>query len=126
MINHFRFIWQQLVTSASITLLGILIIVFIPVNFPAVNFLVMVAVQTLITIIIYLIMARGVERRDKGGVVYLMGGIGLKFILYLIYILVYWIITKNLSKPFIIAFFLLYLVFTFLMVRSLFKILNLK
>lgn len=126
MINQFRFIWQQLIVSALAILAGILIIVFVPLNLPVIHYLVLVSVLTLITLLTYIIMARGIERNDKEGAIFLLGGIGLKFILYLVYILVYWIITKNLSKPFIIAFFLLYLVFTFLMARALLKLLKVK
>jgi len=126
MISHFKFIWHHLVVSSISILTGILLIVFVPIDFPVIHFLIMVGVITLITIVTYLIMARGVALSDKEGVFYLIGGIGLKFILYLFFILIYWIITKNLSKPFIIAFFLLYLVFTFLMARALLKLLKIK
>ena len=65
-------------------------------------------------------------KKDKEGIIYVMGGIGLKFLLYLAYILVFWAVTKNLSKGFIITFFALYLVFTFFLAESLLKILKNK
>jgi hypothetical protein len=74
----------------------------------------------------YLVMARGVGKQNKAGMVYLLGGIGLKFLLYLAFITLVWAITKNLSKGFIITFFALYLFFTFLLAGNLFKILKNK
>ncbi len=66
-------------------------------------------------------MARGANKHNREGVVWSMGGIGLKFLLYLAFILTVWGITKNLSKGFIVTFFALYLVFTFLLAVNLFK-----
>ena len=71
-------------------------------------------------------MVRGIHQQNKEGIVYLMGGIGLKFLLYLGFILIVWGITKNLSKGFIITFFALYLVFTIFLAGNLLKILKNK
>ena len=71
-------------------------------------------------------MVYGVTKKNREGVVVLLGGIGAKFLLYLLYILVYWLVTKNLSKPFILTFFTLYLIFTFFLGSHLFKLLKNK
>mgnify|MGYP006948913990 CR=1 FL=1 len=121
MIDHLRFIWRQLVLSAVAILLGMLLIHFLPLGLPPLHFLLMVLALTLITLITYFVMARGIQKSNREGMVILLGGIGLKFILYLVFILIYWSVTKNLTKAFIIAFFLLYLSFTIFMVIFLFK-----
>ena len=81
---------------------------------------------TAINLIAYLVMTKGIQKNDREGVVILLAGIGLKFFLYLFYILVFWLVTKKLLKPFIITFFALYLVFTFLLAIHLFKALKNK
>ncbi|HDR68710.1 MAG TPA: hypothetical protein ENN61_06620 [Bacteroidaceae bacterium] len=126
MIDHFRYIWQQLIVSALIILTGLLLIVYTPFDLPPVHFVVIVVVMTLITIFSFLIIARSIIKSNKDGLIYMFAGIGLKFFLYLLFILIYWIVTKNISKPFFIVFFLLYLIFTFLMFRSLNKLLRMK
>ena len=126
MNNQIRFIWQILVISCIVLLAGIAILVVSHIDLPVLHFAMSLFATTLITIISHVIMAKGIEKSDREGTFYLIAGLGLKFVLYLLFILVFWLITKNLSKPFIIAFFLLYLTFTFLMVRSLFKLLKVK
>ena len=123
-MNKFRFIWLQLIISSLVTLAGILMITFIPLDLLVTHLLIMVIVMTVITILSYLIMARGIEKSNREGTFFLLSGLGLKFLLYLVFILLFWIFTKNLTKPFIITFFLLYLTFTFFMVLSLFKLLK--
>jgi uncharacterized membrane protein YqjE len=56
----------------------------------------------------------------------MMGGIGGKFLLYLLFILLFWGLTKNISKPFIVTFFALYLIFTFFTTWHLLKSLKNK
>jgi len=81
---------------------------------------------TLVNLLTFLVMHTGIQKNSKEGVVYMLGGIGVKFLLYLLFILLFWIATKNLSKPFIITFFALYLVFTFFTAGHLFKMLKNK
>ncbi len=72
----------------------------------------------------WLIMNMGIRKSNREGVVVVLSGIGIKFLLYLLYILVFWGITKNLTKPFIITFFTLYLAFTFLLAKNLLNLLK--
>ena len=71
-------------------------------------------------------MYSGIQKKDKEGMVFLLGGIGVKFLLYLLFILLFWIATKNLSKAFILTFFALYLIFTFFTAGHLLKLLKNK
>ena len=126
MIDRIRYIWQLLVIASFLLVLGILLIPRLNVELNLNSYLVSLISVTAINLIAYLVMITGIQKSNREGVVILMAGVGLKFLLYLLYILVFWLVTKNLSKPFIIAFFALYLVFTFLLAAHLFKVLKNK
>ena len=126
MIDRIRFIWQLLVLALVLALLGILLIPRFSVGISPAVFLVTLGSVTTVSLVAYLVMYAGVQKNNREGMVYMLGGIGVKFLLYLLFILLFWIITKNLSKPFIVTFFALYLVFTFFTARNLFKLLKNK
>ena len=126
MIDLIRFIWQLLVLASILALLGIVLIPQLHVEISPAVFLITLASVTVVNLLTYLVMQAGNQKSSKEGVVYLLGGIGVKFLLYLLFILLFWIATKNLSKPFIVTFFALYLVFTFFTAGHLFKMLKNK
>ena len=126
MINRIRFIWQLLVLASLLLILGILIIPRLGIEISLYEYIIMLLSVTLINLTAFLVMSIGIEKSKREGVVVLLAGIGLKFLLYLFYILVFWLVTKNLLKPFIVTFFALYLVFTFLLAGHLFKVLKNK
>lgn len=126
MIDRIRFIWQLLVLASILALLGLLLIPPLHVEISPALFMVTLGSVTTVNMITYLVMYTGILKNNKDGVVYMLGGIGVKFILYLLFILLYWIVTKNLSKPFIVTFFALYLVFTFFTAGHLLKLLKNK
>jgi len=123
MVKSLQYIWQLLVLSSLVVLAGILIIQHFSIPVPVKFFVITVVTVTIINLIAYVVMARGARKKDQGGVVTLMAGIGIKFLLYLLYILIVWRITKNLTNAFIITFFALYLIFTFFLAIHLFKLL---
>ncbi|MCD4711039.1 MAG: hypothetical protein K8R52_09340 [Bacteroidales bacterium] len=126
MIDRIRFIWQLLVLALVLTLLGIVLIPQFNVEISPAVFLATLGSVTTVNLVTYLVMVAGVRKNNREGVVYMLGGIGVKFLLYLLFILLFWIVTKNLSKPFIVTFFALYLVFTFFTAGHLFKLLKNK
>jgi len=126
MIDRIRFIWQLLVLASILALIGILLIPRIHVELSPAVFLISLASVTIVNLLTYLVMHAGIQKNSKEGVVYMLGGIGVKFLLYLLFILLFWIATKNLSKPFIVTFFALYLVFTFFTAGHLLKMLKNK
>lgn len=121
MIKHIRFLWQLLVLSAILLILGILVLPNVHMDLSIRLYIFSLLSIALINCITYFVIARGVNKPNREGVVWSMGGIGLKFLLYLAFILTVWGITKNLSKGFIVTFFALYLVFTFFLAVTLFK-----
>jgi hypothetical protein len=126
MIERIRFIWQLLLIASILVLLGLMLIPRSRVEISTLHFLVTLGSVIMINLITYLIMQRGIQKNNKEGIVFLLGGIGIKFLLYLLFILLYWMATKNLSKAFILTFFALYLMFTFFTAGHLLKMLKNK
>ena len=126
MIELIRYLWKLLVLFSILLILGVLVIPKIELDLSLRAYIISLLVITLINFLTFMVMSLGANKQNREGIVYLMGGIGLKFLLYLAYILVFWAVTKNLSKGFIITFFALYLVFTFFLAESLFKMLKNK
>jgi hypothetical protein len=126
MIDYMRFIWQ-LGGLASILLLGgLLLLPAVHIPLSAGNYLVTLFSVTGITLVSYLIMGSGIKKHGDSGMVLLLAGLGVKFLLYLTFLLVFRLVVKNLSIPFILTFFALYLVFTFFLAIHLFKLLKNK
>jgi hypothetical protein len=126
MIERTRFTWQLLVLASILVLVGILFIPRIHLEISPTVFLVTLISVVVINFITYLVMSAGIKKSNKEGVVYLLAGIGVKFMLYLLFILLSWIATKNLTKAFILTFFALYLFFTFFTATHLLKLLKNK
>ncbi len=127
MIDRIRYIWQLLVLASFLALTGILLLSNFDSELSLQVFLASLVSVTLINLITYLIIYAGIQKKkSKEGMVLLLGGIGVKFLLYLLFILIVWAFTKNLSKAFIVTFFALYLMFTFLLAAHLLKMLKNK
>ena len=126
MIERVRFIWQLLVLASLLALLGIVLIPRIHLEVSILDFLITLGSLIMINLITYLIMFNGIRKDNREGILYLLGGIGVKFLLYLMFILLFLITTKNLSKAFILTFFALYLMFTFFTAGHLLKVLKNK
>jgi hypothetical protein len=126
MIDRIRFVWQLLVLATMLALLGMILVPKLNLEVSLTVFLVTLATVTVVNLITYLIMYSGIQKNSKEGVVVLLGGIGAKFLLYLLFVLLFWMVTKNLSKPFILTFFALYLIFTFFTAGHLLKLLKNK
>ena len=124
MIEKFRFIWQLLVLYVLLMLCGILILNYTSIPLPVNTYALTLSVMTLITLTTYILVQAGVSRGVKEQGIFLLIGLGTKFLFYLIFILIFWATGKNLTKPFIIAFFILYLFLTFFLVRALYKMLK--
>ncbi len=80
--------------------------------------------MTLITMGAYLLIMLGVKRGEKEQGIFLLAGLGGKFLAYLVLILIFWSAGKNLTKEFIIVFFVLYLLLTSYLLGILFKTLK--
>lgn len=126
MINRIRYIWQLLVIASVLALLGILVIPRMDVGITLNVYLITLGSSVMINLVSYLLMFEGIGKNSKEGMLMLLAGIGLNFLLYLLFILLFWVLTKNLSKPFIILFFTLYLLLAFFATGHLLKFLKNK
>ena len=126
MIRNVHFLVQSGVLCALLLLAGIAILPGMEIGLPMNHFVYLVLAVTVINLVSWLLLSRGVRKNNREGTLISMAGIGLNFFLYLLCILAFWLPGKNLSKAFIITFFTLYLVFTFLQAISLSKLLKNK
>ena len=124
MTEHFRYIWQLLVLTSLLLLAGILLIPRLGIPLEINHYIITLVSFCGINMIAWVILSRGVNKNNRDGAVVMILGISVKFLLYLLYILIFWLITKNITRPFIISFFTLYLVFTFLLAGKLLKLLK--
>lgn len=67
---------------------------------------------------------RGLDKNPKKGLLYTFAAISAKFLAYLIFILIFYLLTKNLSSNYLILFFVLYLTFTIFILLTFVKELN--
>lgn len=126
MIERIRFTWQLLVLSSVLMISGLLLLSRVNTGVSFNTFIVTLAFFTLINMLVYFVISMGAQKSSSEQMLRVLLGIGLKFLLYLLYLLGYWLVIKNLEIPFIIVFFVLYLIFTFFLATHLFKLLKNK
>lgn len=122
MINRIRFTWQLLILSSVFMILGLIFLSQVRTGLTFNSFIITLAVVTVINLVTYYVMSLGSEKSSGSQMVYMMLGVGLKFLSYLLYLLVYWLVIKNLTVPFFVTFFVLYLAFTLFLAGHLFKL----
>ncbi len=126
MIKKFKHIITFLVMYGLLMSGGVLLFHYTSLPLDINTYGITLSAITLITLLTYVLVMVGAQKDEKAQGIYLLLGLGGKFILYLVFILIMWAPTKNLSKPFIIAFFVLYLILTFSLVSILYKVLKTK
>ncbi|RLD36394.1 MAG: hypothetical protein DRI73_00785 [Bacteroidetes bacterium] len=80
----------------------------------------------IVNILVLFLFFKGSSINPEKAIIYTLLTISLKFILYISYILIYYLITKNLSKGYLIIFFVLYLAFSFFTLFAVLKELKLR
>jgi hypothetical protein len=80
----------------------------------------------IISVIILLIFIRGFNKGGKSFLIHTLAAISFKFLLYLILLLIFYFLIKNLSLEFVLTFFGLYLTFTSYLLFSFSKLLKTK
>lgn len=124
MIPNLRHVLPLLMLYLLLLTGGILLLQNITTQLTPTTFATLLTAMTLITLGAYLLVALGRRRGDKEQGIWLLAALGGKFLAYLVLILVFWAVGKNLTKDFIIAFFVLYLVLTIFLVSILYKALK--
>lgn len=126
MINSLRFFWQLSVLSSCLVLAGILLFNSVLEQPPLGHYLVTVLVMTLINLGIYFLGASGQQKAERPGTLRVLAAIILKILLYMLFLLLYWLLIKNVTIAYVLTFFTLYLVFTLFILYHLLKVLNNK
>jgi len=103
---------------------GILMFHHTAIDFDSRTYMILLTSMTMITMGTYLLVMAGVKRKETERGIFLLAAVGGKFIAYLIMILIFWSVGKNLTTEFIIAFFMLYLLLTIFLAKVLYKTLK--
>lgn len=124
MIPDLRHVLQLIVLYILLLSGGILLLQQTTSLLSPATFATLTTLMTLITFGAYLLAMAGRRKGEKEQGLWLLAALGGKFLAYLLLILVFWAVGKNLTKDFIIAFFVLYLVLTIFLVSVLYKALK--
>jgi hypothetical protein len=124
-MNHkLRHIIQLLILYFLLLLVGLYLVQHNDAAITAASYAALLTFMTLITFGVLLLVNAGIRKGNTGQGIWLLAGLGGKFLAYLVLILLFWAVGKNLTKDFIIAFFVLYLVLTIFLTHILFKALK--
>lgn len=81
---------------------------------------------TLMTALSILVFIAGTHRKTENQPLFTMGALGIKFMLSMVFALIYFIVLKNTGAVYVLLFFLLYLAFTVYLLRFILKTLKIK
>lgn len=124
MSDRLKITMQLFILFGLLSVGGLLLLRFTTIDLASSTFIIISFFCTIITLAVYLAVSAGIRKGGSAQVSWTLAGISGKFLAYLLFILIYWAFTKNLTNPFIIAFFAVYLVLTFFLVVVLLKLLR--
>lgn len=114
------------VLSLSFLLIGLFLIPDQITGISRNQFLLTLSFYFLVNLVVLSLFFKGKSKDPKKSLLYTFSAISAKFLLYLLFIVVYFLITKNLSTSYLIVFFILYLAFTLFTVLAIVKALKAK
>ena len=126
MIKRFRHIFLFISLYGLLLSTGVLLYHFTSLPIDINRYGISASAVSLITLVTYILVMIGMSKDERERGIYMLLGLAGKFLLYLVFILIMWAPEKSLSKPFIIEFFVLYLILTFSLVSVLYKVLKTK
>jgi len=112
---------QLLVIYLSLLIAGLISINYFSPEISVKTYVTLLTLMTVISLGAYFLFFLGSRKPGSERGLYLLAALGGKFLAYLIIILLFWVNGKNLTKDFIIVFFVLYLMLTFFLVRIIIK-----
>jgi peptidoglycan/LPS O-acetylase OafA/YrhL len=124
MIHKLRPVLSLLIIYILLLSGGLLVLNSTSPELSSTTYATLLTIMTLITLGAYLLVITGTRKGDKDQGIWLLAGLGGKFLAYLVLVLIFWAVGKNLTKDFIIAFFVLYLLLTIFLLSILFKALK--
>ena len=90
------------------------------------QFLLTLSFYFFVNLVVISLFFKGKRKDPKKSLLYTFSAISAKFLLYLLFIVIYFLVTKNLSTTYLIVFFILYLAFTLFTVLAIVKALKAK
>ena len=126
MKNATRIFINLLMYSLIIFMLLVLISLLIPTIIKISDIVLPSAVYPAITALSLTVFIIGSTKKPESQPVYTMGAIGIKFILSMVFAVIYFVVLKNTEAVYIILFFLLYLAFTVYLLRLIVKYLRIN
>lgn len=105
-------------------LAGVFLLPSVLPDFPYTLFLLQLLSILFINSMVLWIVLWSVAQEGKTSVLLALGAMGFKFVAYLFVLLAFYLSLKNLSRPFILTFFVLYLPFTLITLVQVFKVLT--
>lgn len=124
MNKNYRIIFQFIFLYVVLLSGGMIIIDRANIDLAVSAYANLLTVMLLISLGTYLLVMLSFRKSKADRGVYLLAALGGKFLAYLIMVLIFYVAGKNLSREFIIAFFILYLMLTFFLIRILLKVLK--
>lgn len=120
-----KFIKLILYSAVLFVVIAILIHIFhLQITIP--HLLLTLFIFTTITALALVVFLIGTDKSTEKQPLFTIGGLGLKFLLSILYAIIYFAVLKNTGTIYIILFFLLYLAFTIYLLRNVVKILKFK
>lgn len=110
--------------TLSFLILGL---VFIPGKISGITrnqFLLTIALYFLVNQVVLYLFFKGRSKAPNKSILYTFAAVSAKFMCYLLFIVIYYLVTKNLSTSYLIVFFILYLAFTLFTVLVIVKVLK--
>ena len=114
------------VLSLSFLLIGLFLIPDQITGISRNQFLLTLSFYFLVNLVVLSLFFKGKSKDPRKSLLYTFSAISAKFLLYLLFIVVYFLVTKNLSTSYLIVFFILYLAFTLFTVLAIVKALKAK
>ena len=109
----------QLKYAAYLTLITLIFLfiglILIPAKISGISlnqFLLTLGFYFIVNQVVLYLFFKGKKKDPKKSVLYTFSAVSAKFLFYLLFIVIYYLVTKNLSTGYIIVFFILYLAFT--------------
>jgi len=96
------------------------------IGLPFSNSIILLSFAFLISLITLWMFSRGIIKEGQKRFITIMSALGVKLLLYLILLLVYYLLSKIQGVNFIVTFFIIYLSFTYYVLRVLIKAMKFK
>ncbi len=118
LLHHFKLL---LLITAIFLITAYFLIPYISPGLTYISLLVTVLYFFFITGLLFVLFYKGLSKEPRKGIIYTYAAVSLKLLANILFIIVFYLITKNLTIQFLISFFALYLTFTLYLLLAFIK-----